>query len=229
MFLFFSMICSNNLKKINNRDYFKILEALNIKEDLVINSDTKSAVRKRTHRVTKQKRKRKLLRQKESSTTKPSNYLHRNPQTPEVVSKPQRKTELSKRRKTGSLSTNEKKLLELKYMKGPAAYGSVKTLQKSTKLKPSKIKLFLHGKNNQIKHKIYRKRFPTLKVIAYDINEIWSQELAYLDRLAKENKDVKYLLVAVDCLSRYLRIEPSKSKCATTTADAFKKIMKKAT
>ena len=43
-----------------------------------------------------------------------------------------------------------------------------------------------------------------------------------MDKLAKENKDVKYLLVAVDCLSRYLRVVPLKSKYATTTADAFK-------
>ena len=46
-------------KKINNPDYFKILEALNIKEDLVINGNAKIAIRKRTQRVTKQKRKRK--------------------------------------------------------------------------------------------------------------------------------------------------------------------------
>ena len=47
-----------------------------------------------------------------------------------------------------------------------------------------------------------------LKVIAYDVNEIWSLDLAHVDKLAKENKDVKYLLVAVDCLSRYLRVKP---------------------
>ena len=46
-------------KKINNLDYFKILEALNIKEDLVINRNAKIAIRKRTHRVTKQKKKKK--------------------------------------------------------------------------------------------------------------------------------------------------------------------------
>ena len=172
------------------------------------------------------KRKRKLLRQKESSTKKPANYLQRNPQTSEVISKPQRKTEFSERRRDGGLLTNEKKLLELKYTKGPAAYGSIKNLQKSTKLKPSKVKLFLEVKNAHTKHKKYRKRFPTLKVIAYDINEIWSLDLAYVDKLAKKNKDVKYLLVAVDCLSRYLRVEPLKSKYATTTADAFKKMIR---
>ena len=70
------------------------------------------------------------------------------------------------------------------------------------------------------------KKLLTLKVIAYDINEIWSLDLAYVDKWAKENKDVKNLLVAVDCLSRYLRVEPLKSKFATTTEDAFKKMIK---
>ena len=87
--------------------------------------------------------------------------------------------------------------------------------------------MFLEGQNAHTKHKKYRKRFPTLKVIAYDINEIWSLDLAYVDKLAEKNKYVKYLLIAVHCLSRYLRVEPLKSKYATTTADAFKKMSKK--
>ena len=196
-------------KKLINPDFFKILEVLNIKEDLVINRNAKIAIRKRTQRTAKQKKiKGKLFRQKESSTKKPVNYLQKNPQTPEVVSKLRRKTELSKRRRTGSLSTNEKKLLELKYTQGPAAYGSVKNPQRIANLEPSKVKLFLEGKKAHTKHKKHRKKFPTLKVIAYDVNEIWSLDLAHVDKLAKENKDVKYLLVAVDCLSRYLRVEP---------------------
>ena len=43
-------------KKINNPDYFKILEALIIKEDSVINSNAKIAIRKRTQRDTKQRK-----------------------------------------------------------------------------------------------------------------------------------------------------------------------------
>ena len=42
----------------------------------------------------------------------------------------------------------------------------------------------------------------------------------------KYNRDVKYLLVAVDCLSRYLRVEPMKTKYATEAAQAFKKMIK---
>ena len=57
-----------------------------------------------------------------------------------------------------------------------------------------------------------------------DINEIYSVDLAYVDKLAKHNRDVKYLLVAVDCLSRYHRVEPTKKP--KEIADAFKKRIK---
>ena len=55
MFPFISIICSNQLKK-RNPDYFKILEALNIQKDSVINSNAKIAIRKKTQRVTKRKK-----------------------------------------------------------------------------------------------------------------------------------------------------------------------------
>ena len=64
-----------------------------------------------------------------------------------------------------------------------------------------------------------RKEFPTLEVIAYDINKIWLIDLVHVVKLAKDN-DVEYLLFAVHCYSCYLRFEPLKSKYATTTADA---------
>ena len=61
MFLFFSMICNNQLKKLSSPDYFKILAVLNIKEDLVINSNAKFATRKRTQRMASRKKKKKTI------------------------------------------------------------------------------------------------------------------------------------------------------------------------
>ena len=58
--------------------------------------------------------------------------------------------------------------------------------------------------------------------MVYDIDEIWSIDLAYFDKLAKYYLDVKNLLVAVHCMSPYLRVQPLKSKYATTTVEAFK-------
>ena len=209
-------------KKIDNPDYFKILEALNIKEDLVINSNAKIAIRKRTQRVTKQKKKKKTFAPKRIAHKETSQLLT------EESSDAGSGFETSKEDRTQQEKDWEsydelEKIACVKIYENSWSIRKHKNLQKSTKLKPNKVKLFLEGKNAHTKRKNYRKRFPTLKVIAYNINEIWSLDLAYVDKLAKENKDVKYLLVAVDCLSRYLRVEPLKSKYATTTADAFKK------
>ena len=86
--------------------------------------------------------------------------------------------------------------------------------------------MFLESKSAHTKYGHYRRKFKRLKVIAYDINEIWSADLAYVDKLAKYNRGIKYLLVAVDVLSRYVRVEPLKSKDAKETLKAFKKMTK---
>ena len=90
----------------------------------------------------------------------------------------------------------------------------------------AKVRSYLEAKPSFTKYRSIRSRFPRLKVIVKDTNEIWSLDLAHVDKLAKYNRDVKYLLVAVDCLSRYLRVEPMKTKYATEAAQAFKKMIK---
>ena len=47
-----------------------------------------------------------------------------------------------------------------------------------------------------------------------------------MDKIAKENKDVKNLLAARDFLSRFLLVEPFKSNYSTRTAGAFKEMIK---
>ena len=62
---------------------------------------------------------------------------------------------------------------------------------------------------------------------AYRIDKIWSIYVAYVDKIAKYNNGVKYLLVAVDVLSRFLRVEPMKTKSATDATRAFKRMITK--
>ena len=124
------------------------------------------------------------------------------------------------------LTSSEKKTLDQLYLKGPASFGSPKRLKTQSKLSFGKVKTYLETKSSFKKYRPIRLRFPRLKVIVKDINEIWSVDLAYVDKLAKYNRSVKFLLVAVDCLSRYLRVEPLKTKYATETASAFKKMIK---
>ena len=90
----------------------------------------------------------------------------------------------------------------------------------------TKVKMYLETKPSFTKYRAQWLNFPRLKVIVNDLNEIWSLDLAHVDKLAKYNRDVKYLLVAVDCLSRHLRVEPLKTKNATETAKIFRNMIK---
>ena len=85
---------------------------------------------------------------------------------------------------------------------------------------------FLHTEPAYTKYRTVRLKTPCLNVIVYDIDETWSVELAYNDKIARYNKDIKYLLVAVDCMSRFLREQPLKTKYATSAAEAFKQMIK---
>ena len=152
-----------------------------------------------------------------------------NSTTPKITSSPHQPPEESsnglRSNKTSKVVAPDERMKKL-YRKGPAAYGSVKSLQKASKLPEKTVENFIHTQNAYTKHKTYRKKFPRLKVKVFDLNEIWSLDLAHVDKLAKYNGDVNYLLVAVDCLSRYLRVQPMKSKYATTCMEAFKKMIK---
>ena len=72
------------------------------------------------------------------------------------------------------------------------------------------MKHFLHTEPAYTKYRTVRRKTLRLKVILYDINEIWSIDLAYADKLADYNKQIKYPIIAVDCMSRYLRVQPLK-------------------
>ena len=63
-------------------------------------------------------------------------------------------------------------------------------------------------------------------MIDNDINETWSLDLAYVDKLARYNRGVQYLLVAVNFLSRFLRAEPLKTKYAKEITEVFQKMIK---
>ena len=146
------------------------------------------------------------------------------PITSQILPRQKRRRRKVKDRKP---TPTEEKLLKKSYTdKGPALFGSVKTLKATTVIPTQKIKHFFYTEQAYTKYRTVCRKIPRLKVIVYDINKIWSIDLAYVDKLAKNNKDIKYLLVAVDCMSRYLRVQPLKSKYATTTAEAFNQMIK---
>lgn len=120
-----------------------------------------------------------------------------------------------------------KRLTQL-YNKGPSAYSSVQRLSKYAKdIARADVEQFLQKNNSHTKYRPIKYTFPRLKVLAFSINEIWSIDLADVSKLHAYNDGTKFLLVAVDVLSRYVRVEPLKSKTAANTAKGFAKMIRK--
>ena len=113
------------------------------------------------------------------------------------------------------------------YTKGSAAFGSIANLKKASDFTRDKIVRYLQSKAPYTKYRQFRKSFPRLKAVAFRINEIWSVDVAYMDKVAQHNNDVKYLLVAVVVLSRYLRVQPMKALYSKDAVEAFKKMIKR--
>ena len=87
-------------------------------------------------------------------------------------------------------------------MQSAAAYGSVRKLAKASRLPVSKVRQFSTFKGFSYKIYLATKKFKRMKAFVRFINEMWCMDLAYVDKLAKENNDVKYLIVRKDLFDR---------------------------
>ena len=102
----------------------------------------------------------------------------------------------------GSLSEYERQKLQRLYTQGAAAYGPVRNLAKASRLPVSQVRQFLHSKASYTKFTSASRKFKRMRAFAIFRNEIWCMGLAYVDKLAKENNGVKFLLVRQDFFDR---------------------------
>ena len=83
---------------------------------------------------------------------------------------------------------------------------------------------YLASSETYTKFKQTRRRFIRLKVQSFQLNEVWSVDLADIQKLLRANDGVRYLFVAVDTLIRFLWVYPIKGKSAKSCADALNSI-----
>ena len=102
----------------------------------------------------------------------------------------------------GSLSKFERQKLQRLYTQGGGTYGSVRNLVKASNLSVSKVRQFLHSKPSYTKFTLTARKFKQMKAFARFKYEIRCMDLAYADKLAKDNNGVKYLLVRQDLIDR---------------------------
>ena len=74
-------------------------------------------------------------------------------------------------------------------------------------------------------HKPIRRKFKTRRVISNGIDDIWSADLVFMDKLSKWNKGYKYLLTIIDVFSKYAWVIPLKDKKGTSITNNFNNII----
>ena len=127
----------------------------------------------------------------------------------------------------GSLSKSERQKLQRFYTQGFATYCSVRNLAKAAKLSPSKVKEFLHSKTSHTRFTQATRKFRRIRAFARFKNEIWCMDLAYVDKLAKNNNGVKYLLVRQDLFDRTVDTKGMKTKDSKVKVKTFSKMITK--
>ncbi len=75
-------------------------------------------------------------------------------------------------------------------------------------------------------HKPIRKNFPRRRTVIKGLDDLWQTDLAQMDTYMKANKNFKYILMVIDCFSKYVWAKPLKSKSAGDVTEAFAAILK---
>lgn len=109
----------------------------------------------------------------------------------------------------------------------PGSFSGPEKLQKSTGIPLSTIKQWMKGNDTYTKYRVARHTFKRNPIIATHIDAQWQGDLAEMGNLAKWNDGVRYLLVLIDVVSKYVWVEPLKSKAGPTTLAGFKRIWSK--
>ena len=71
------------------------------------------------------------------------------------------------------------------------------------------------------------KKFMRRQVYSSFRDNIWGVDLADMQPLSKYNKEIKYLLCAIDLFSKYAWVAPLKDKIGITIVNPFRKIISK--
>ena len=88
----------------------------------------------------------------------------------------------------------------------------IKVQPRFKNVKKRDVKEWLQQQDTYTLHKPIKRKFKRNKVIVPHIDYMWDLDLADVQNLTRYNKGSKFLLIAIDILSRHLWVRPLKNK-----------------
>ena len=103
-----------------------------------------------------------------------------------------------------NLKKGKRKLQELyEDPRVPGSLGGVKRFAHQQRIPLTVARKALQGSECYTLHRPRRRRFPTLPVVVYSIDEQWAADLVEVQHLSRYNRGVRYLLTVIDVFSKY--------------------------
>lgn len=131
-----------------------------------------------------------------------------------------------------SLSLRKENFLKDLYtnVSRPGSFSGINKLSEAIKkdgtlnFSRAEIKRELAKQDTYTVNRFVRRKFKRGRVIAYGVNDMVDVDLADFSRLSRYNKNVKFLLVAIDVFSRFVKVWPLRDKTAGSVVSAFASI-----
>ncbi|XP_060604913.1 uncharacterized protein LOC132757608 [Ruditapes philippinarum] len=114
--------------------------------------------------------------------------------------------------------------------KHPASFSGPQKLYNAVKREGNynigmhRIRQFLHNQESYSLHKPVRRRFQRNHVVSAGIDDLWMADLIDMVKFANWNDGYKYTLLVIDTFSKYVWLQPLKSKTGEDVAKAFQQI-----
>ena len=108
----------------------------------------------------------------------------------------------------------------------PGALGGVARFARAHGWSLKKARTLLEKNLAYTLHKPLRRRFMTLPVLVFNRDQQWVADLVEMQRVARHNRGMRYLLTVVDVLSKYAWVRPLKNKTGAEVVRAFRSIIK---
>lgn len=135
------------------------------------------------------------------------------------------------KRRHRKINTVPRQLSKIYYdPKHPASFSNVDKLWLATnkKISKKKIKEWLSGQETYTRHKPIRRKFRRSCYFLENLDSFWETDLLIMPNdYAEHNDGVKYVLVVIDCFSKFLFVAPLKRKTTEAIIEGFKVIFSK--
>jgi hypothetical protein len=92
------------------------------------------------------------------------------------------------------------------------------------KLKFKQVKEWLENQESYLRHTRLEEKFPRQKIIMSHVDEQWDADLMDMFKFSRKNKGYKYLAIFIDIFSRYLWVEPMKTKTPVEMVLVLKRV-----